>query len=1186
VSYAQNAEDIRVWRAFHQGIDETATDRRLTYVDVGANEPRHLSITASLYDLGWRGLLIEADPQLAHDLRRFRPNDVVVEMAAASGPGELTFYRVPGTGLGTLDADEANAARARGFEVLSHAVVTDSLDSILDDHGIDTIHFMSIDVEGAESIVLSGLSLAKHRPWVVCIEAVYPGTSDPSHGEWESTLLDNDYLFATFDGINRWYVAKEHADLLAQVSLGLNTLDIGVHGWVQEPHAQLQHSNSEAYAKNAWQRELILNDVKNAVPTSEYEKQIHELRTALVSVEGSRSWKYSRKVSKAARIAQHKARVAITKMPSPIQKSVVRSRHLKHVNSNIEQLIDPAYLGKAPAESVDWIAPDNMPALPGAGFSLTRPSRDEQQLMREWLSGGPYDTDALLEKRTDNHDDELGRVISALRLRLAIADKPIASVVAPGAKVLFDARSLQTAAFGTRGIGRFARSALEGARATLGDDKLVLLVDNALEILPADLAGTCEQITRVTEKTAPRYSVLIQPSPMTAHATPLVPLLHTDAHKIAIVFDFIPMHYPTVYLRHAGARVEYASALDALTMYDEFVCISHMVKSELSKVLGRTPVTTSVAWPDSVGLSGKPRPGSPDGPIVIMTGDEGRKNTYGALAAVAVATAGIDEERDVLVIGMAGQETRVHHWSIHAAMRPGEAVTAGRLSDQEMTEALRSASVVLVSSFDEGLSLPVIEAIAAGANVVASDIPAHRELIGSGSYLVDPKNLKSFARTIRKYAKTRRSFPKQSQRLLSHQHDSLETTIGRSALAHLGKTSVGIPESHAYIAPASFSVGFATPWSPQKSGIADFSATVGRELAKICELTVYTTADAQVDQHIKSGTIDSVLAHGSDHDSFVSVIGNSHFHVPFIEVMKTVDSVAVAHDTRMIEFYAALRGRGGVEQLMLRGQRQRVIAPPFDEQLDDMRLLQNAGLWEIARQSRILIMHSPSTADRIAEQIGITPRLLPFAAYRIPDVETVTQQMRDDARARLGWEPGTKHIATFGYVDIRTKLVDVIVEAGAWLKQWGHDVHLHLIGAATPGVAEQLTRQAREAGMENFEITGFTTDDQYRDCILGVNLGIQLRVSPFLGVSGPLADMAAYGTPGMGSNGLAIDVDTPDFIDRLPDEVSPLMVAEAIEYRLARPIPADDREQMRREYLAAKSPEVYARILLETVRGN
>jgi FkbM family methyltransferase len=149
VSYAQNAEDIRVWRAFKDAQAGEADARKLTYVDVGANEPRHLSITASLYDLGWRGLLIEADPVLAHELRIMRPHDQVVEMAAASGPGELTFHRVPGTGLGTLDEGEAEAARARGFEVTATPVATGALDTILTDHEVAEIHFMSIDVEGA-----------------------------------------------------------------------------------------------------------------------------------------------------------------------------------------------------------------------------------------------------------------------------------------------------------------------------------------------------------------------------------------------------------------------------------------------------------------------------------------------------------------------------------------------------------------------------------------------------------------------------------------------------------------------------------------------------------------------------------------------------------------------------------------------------------------------------------------------------------------------------------------------------------------------------------------------------------------------------------------------------------------------------------------------------------------------------
>lgn len=1173
-----------MWRAFHEGVAESASERGLTYVDVGANEPRHLSITASLYDLGWRGLLIEADPQLAHDLRRFRPADRVIEVAAASGPGELVFYRVPGTGLGTLDSAEAEAARARGFEVLSHSVPTKSLDTILDECGIADVHFMSIDVEGAESIVLSGLSLSQYRPWVICIEAVLPGTQTPSHHDWEPQLLARAYELAAFDGINRWYVASEHRELLDSVALGLNALDIGIHGWVRSTELELMEASAESHAKDAWQRELIMNDARNAVPTSEYEKQIHELRTALAGVEGSRSWRYSRKLGKAARVARHKARVAALKAPGPIKSALIRRRHLAHVTANMPTLIDPAYLGEKPEFEVNWISPEGMPSLPTAGLSVDRLSQADRSTVRDWLKADTYDSDALLTLRTDNHDDELGRVIAALRVRLALAERPNPPIPASGSKVLFDARCLQTAAFGTRGIGRFARTALDAARAQLGDDKLVLLVDNALEILPESVAGTCEQITWVHDAAVSRYSVLIQPSPMTSDLSPLVPLLCSSVHKIAIVFDFIPLHYPSVYLRHAGSSTEYAAAMDALALFDEFICISHTVRRELGELLGRTDLDSSVAWPEDVGIRGNSAPGRPEGPIVIMTGDEGRKNTYGALAAIALATAGTDAERDVLVIGMAAQDTRVHHWSIHAAMRPGEAVTAGRLSDQEMHDALNTASLVIVPSFDEGLSLPVIEALHAGANVVASDIAAHRELIGGGAFLVDPRNLKSFARAIRKFTGTRKGFTTQRARLLRHEHEGLGAVIGRSALKNLGKTGVSLPESRAFVAPGNFSVGMAAPWPPQKSGVADYSEAVGIELAKLCDLTVYTTADARVGHGIKSGRVADVIAHGADHHAFVAVLGNSHFHLPMLQVMRRVDSAAILHDTRMIEFYTALRGRGGVEQLMVRGQKSRVIAPPFDEQLDDMRLLQNAGMWEIARQARPLIMHSPMSAPRIAAETGVVAKMLPFANYRSPDVDSVTEQMRDAARARLGLDPTRKHVATFGFIDIRTKLTDVIVESVAWLSQWGHDVHLHLVGSATPSVEGELRTRAREAGLEHFTITGYTSDEQYRDYAMAVDVGVQLRVSPFLGVSGPLSDMAACGTSAMGSYGLTIDVDTPPFIDRLPDEVSPLMVAEALEYRLAHPLPAEERELQRREYLAAKSPKVYAEQLLAILR--
>ena len=1194
ISYAQNAEDIRVWRAF-QDLDPAG----LTYIDVGANEPRHLSITASLYDQGWRGLLIEADPDHAQELRIHRPQDTVIECAASDQDGTLTFHRVPGTGLGTLAANEAQAAADRGFDTETFEVPTRKLSAILDEHSVSDIHFMSIDVEGAEASVLAGLDLNRHRPWVLCVEAVLPGTSVRSHEGWEAAITGQKYSFAAFDGVNAWYVADEHREIIEQIATPFNAIDAGSDGWVQFEEATLRDRTNKSDMRRAWQRELLLHDIANEVPTTEYEKQIGELRSALTHVEGSRTWKIARKGAKAARIGQIKARQGLNHLPAPVKSATVRKRHLKHVKINQGHLTDPAYLGNPPEDVVDWISPGGKPPLPASGFQLEQLTSQDITSALAWINAGPYDDDATLNLRTDNHQDEIGRVRAALRLRLKLAENQAAAAAeaVSGNRILFDARSLQTATFGARGIGRFALAALQSARKNATESELVLLVDKSLEKLPEDLAGGCEQITRVTRENVAQFSLLIQPSPMTSTAAPLVSLLKSDIHKVAVVFDFIPMHYPTIYLSNVAARAEYAAGLDALRNYNDFICISKLAEDEVRTWLGKesiAKITTSVAWPKDVfpqGLSTETA-GTKTGPIVVMTGDEPRKNTYGALAAIGAATAGQDEERNVVVLGMAGQGTRVHHWSIAAAMRPGEAQTLGRISDAEMHELLATAELVVVASFDEGLSLPVIEALRAGAPVVASDIPAHRELIGSSGYLAPAGDIKAMARAIRFHRGKASTYLQQVKQLSRHQHEDLESTIATKISAR-GNNVENIADNTAaefasmgqpVVTTERLSIGFATPWEPQRSGVADFSAATVRELAKLADVTVYTTSGGLVEDSIKHANIEDVIANGHDHDVFVSVVGNSHFHIPFIEVLNSIDAVAIAHDTRMVEYYMAMRGQGGVEQVMVRGQEKRSLDPALDDQIDDMRLLENAGFWEIANQSTMLILHAPSAAPRIAAETGVTPRLLPFANQRVPNTAQITQEMRDEARQRLNFNPDKIHLGTFGFVDLRTKLTDVVVEAAAWLSQWGYNISLHLAGSASDTDTKALLKRAEEAGIQECEITGFLTDEQFRDYLLAVDLGVQLRVSPLLGVSGPLSDLAAFGTTSIASAGLAIDVDTPDFVDRLPDDVSSLMVAEAIEKRILNPIPHEIREEQRLAYLEAKSPTRYAEALLELLK--
>jgi glycosyltransferase involved in cell wall biosynthesis len=915
-------------------------------------------------------------------------------------------------------------------------------------------------------------------------------------------------------------------------------------------------------------------------------------------------------VKRKVRHLAHRTRAVL---PAPINHRIVREQHLRHVTVNMGHLTDPAYLGAAPPDVVRWISPSSegepgyvvRPPVP-PGLGLASFSAQDAEHVHRWLAQNVFDSDAQLDARMDNHNDEVGRTRAALRTRLRIANPPTEPVIADGPRVAFDARALQSPAFGNRGIGRFAKAALVGARRAVGDDQLTLIVDRGLRELPAELAGSCRQVTRIEGDEICEHGTFIQPSPMTHSPDPILGLLQSTAYSLAVVFDFIPWHFPTIYLNNPAARSEYAANLDALRLYTDFTCISRTVRTELTDFLragGRTdePGSFTVAWPTDVldreRIQATTSRSEPDGPIVLMTGDEPRKNTFGGLAGIAAATCDA-LDRETYVVGMAGQGIRVHHWSIAAAMRPGEAIITERISDDELSELLATSSCVVVPSFDEGLSLPVIEAVMAGTPVVTSDITAHAELVGTGAFTCDPRSPRSITRAIERTRGRSRLHREQARKLAGHKHMDLEDVVAsaiesnREARQPRQTSALTNAPTEQVKASERLRIGVATPWSPQRTGVADFSTATFSALAEQVDLTVYTTGDAIIhDPAIEQRSVDELFADptlaSERHDVFVSVVGNSHFHLPFVQLLSNIDAVVIAHDTRMVEFYMSLRAKGGAEQVMLctaDALAPTTISPALDDQIDDMRILQNAGFWEIAKRSVRLITHSPSAAPRLTQETGRPIEVLPFANQRVPSTPAVTSNQRLQARERLGLDPQKIHLASFGYVDPRTKMTEVVVETVAWLVQWGHPVALHLVGHAKPEQEAELSQRAERAGIDDFQITGFQSEEDFRDWLLAVDAGIQLRISPLLGVSGPLSDLAAFGTPAVASSGLCIDVDTPEYIHRLPDSVSPVMVAEAIEQLLANPMPETDREAARCRYLEGKTPERYAHLLLEQMQ--
>lgn len=79
----------------------------------------------------------------------------------------------------------------------------------------------------------------------------------------------------------------------------------------------------------------------------------------------------------------------------------------------------------------------------------------------------------------------------------------------------------------------------------------------------------------------------------------------------------------------------------------------------------------------------------------------------------------------------------------------GEILHLDRLSREALNQLFFHASVFIVASYEEGFSIPPVEANQFGCPVIASDIPTHRWVMGDAAMFFNPKKAKALAQSIK-----------------------------------------------------------------------------------------------------------------------------------------------------------------------------------------------------------------------------------------------------------------------------------------------------------------------------------------------------------------------------------------------------------------------------------------------------
>jgi len=749
--------------------------------------------------------------------------------------------------------------------------------------------------------------------------------------------------------------------------------------------------------------------------------------------------------------------------------------------------------------------------------------------------------------------------------------------------VLVDARCLQDPAFATRGIGRHALALIRHARESeaVAESRLVALSDPDLPALPAAVRGLFDDArTNAYTGALGGPSWFVSLSPMTHDPLFTARLLdHPAVLAAAAVYDFIPLDAAGQYLKLPARRIAYHLALRWLQRYALLLPISESTAADIGRLVpGATARIAVTGAPLDPGFERIDRAAARPRHILVVGGEDARKNVELALRAHAAASRLRSARIPLVLTGRyqpAAQE-RLRDFVRSAGADPALLTFAGHATEATLFGLYRDAIALVCPSLAEGFSLPVVEAMAAGAPVFASDIPPHRELLADPAQRFAPEDATALAGMLEDLVAS----PEQRARLVAAQ-DPVWPRFRAAAVARRFWTALAAQDAAAG-APALLRgarprIAMLSPLPPAQTGCGVYTAAGAASLGRRCELHLFTdTIDAA--PVAGAGRIRplSALPHlSAGFDRIISVVGNSSFHMQIVHHLHRFGGAVIAHDSRMNDFYYYLNGASAALALASRELGRRISREELQSWIDSPDRLKSLFLGEIVQAAEPLCMHSTHAARRVQAQYGVAPVVLPFAIYLSITEEELTPAARQAARARLGLDPDTVAIVSFGYVH-RAKAPEECLWALEMLRSWGVPATLHFCGAGQGDLA-WLRELAEQIGLTPYvQFAGdYVSEATYRDWLIGADLAMQLRAFALGSVSGALMDCAATGLPTVANADLAASIDAPDYVRRVPDRISPVLVAEALAGLLEEGLHRERPDASRRAYAAGHNFEVY-----------